>query len=320
MINRLELTEPEYEGFKQGHPYAREYELVPTCESGPCDVELRPGADGNINPPGFPADPEFEQPEPGMLELQEDGTYLYEYSDADTWCSDLEGNRIEQAADFARLIDLTFTPASGSEPALLEGTRADALQVNDKGRKSGCEGYSDGFNIVGQPADAWNDADYSAFSFGSYTWGGTVIDGDERSLEGRPKYSEVVFDNPLDLEARCPDAADCEIDVIVGGTVNSTTTLTPDGPTLGGATLLDFGDCVKNGTDIVVAENGYSSTETNELRPAVVVNGEVLAMIGTHRYEATPTDEAVAASEVDCYPEFTEFATVVVSDQPNFGR
>lgn len=318
-IRRHEIAEPKYDGFKQGHPFAREWELVPTCESGPCDVELRPGADGDYAPPGFPTDPEAEQSEPGMLELQEDGSYALDETETDTWCFDLDGMQVERAATFVRQIDLTFVPASGSEPALLQGTLADAQVLNDKGRERGCTEYADAYNLVGQPADAWNDADYSEFSFGSYTWGGTVIDGDERYLESTPKYSELVFDNPLELESRCPDAAACEIDFILGGTANTTTTLMPDGSTLGGATLLSFGDCVKNETDIVVAEDGYSSTETNELRPAVVVDGEVLAMIGTHEYEATPTEAAVAASEVDCYPEFSEFATVVVIDQPNFG-
>ncbi|MCU1400431.1 MAG: hypothetical protein JWN62_3540 [Acidimicrobiales bacterium] len=316
LILRSEIADPPYDSFTPGHPLLYQWKLEPTCDGGACDIDVEGGENGFL-PEGLPQ-PTNVLAAPFTLELQADGTYTGSSTFDDQPCTSSEGDSLDNGMSLTFEYTFSFKPAHDNEAPTLYGTRTNNAKPTATGLAAGCIEYHDTESIVGQPLDYWSTVDPSSLTFGTYTWGGLVSSADSYFLDNVAAVGDYrTFNSELTLSPTCTDPCTFDASGVVPAFPDQTGTFTAQENRLDSAN--EWHDtCVKNGTSDVIVQDGFVDQDEIQLKPAIIVGGEVLAMVGTFKKHSTPTDAAAAASSVDCALAFEEYAAFASTTKPYF--
>lgn len=141
-----------------GQLYERMWKFTPTCESGPCDIEVTAGGvSGTYTPEGeFLFDSDDELANAGFLLTWDDAANEYVLSDEGlNACVFEDGSSIEDG--FARMTvsRLVFTSADSSSPAMLTGNRTESYAATDEAVTAGCAQSDVEYTVSGTPVGSF---------------------------------------------------------------------------------------------------------------------------------------------------------------------
>ena len=315
VIKRLETPDPPYDGFVPGQPDVRNWKIHPKCDSGTCDLEVGPGADG-LMPEGSP--PPAHGESAFALALQPDGSYFGSADFPDVSCDGSSGT-VAHGALFQFTYQLTYTPPSGGEAPRLTGTVLDTQVPNDVGKTAGCIEYHDSESLIAQPRGIWDRVDPAQLRFGTYDWGGRVTAADDYYLANTAKVGDYrVFNSRLAMQSTCTEPCSLHTTGVAPSLPGIAADFTWDSLAMVGFQSFQ-NTCNMNGTDTVLFDPGYDETSQVRLTPVIIVDGEVLAWIGVLSLQGTPLPAAAAGSPTDCFPTNEQYYAIAATAKPNFG-
>lgn len=167
-----------------GRLFERMWTLTPTCDVGPCDIEVTAGGDsGTFTPQGehvFEADDVLANA--GFLLTWDDDAREYVIHDEGTnSCVFEDGHEI--ADGFTRVVAsrLAFQPPVDGQPASLLGGRTESFEASDEAVAAGCDQPDIEYTVSGSPEGSF--ANQSDNIVGEYQTTGVVStnDGNEHA-------------------------------------------------------------------------------------------------------------------------------------------
>lgn len=167
-----------------GQLYERMWKFTPTCESGPCDIEVSAGgASGTYTPEGeFLFDSDDPLANAGFLLTWDDTAKEYVLSDEGTnSCVFDDGTSIEDGFTRSTVSRLKFTPANSDSPAMLTGHRTESYEATTEAATAGCAQSDVEYTVSGTPAGSFTNPTFNIA--GEYQTTGVVStnDGNEHA-------------------------------------------------------------------------------------------------------------------------------------------
>lgn len=130
--------------------------FTPTCDEGPCDIEVTPaGADGTYLPEGYPVT-EGTTPSSTPFTLRWDeasGTYRIDRAARPSSCT-VETGVIPDGYTLTTTGQYTFVPPSDGRPPGLQGTGEEVAVGTEVGLPAGCTNFTETIASAGAPVDA----------------------------------------------------------------------------------------------------------------------------------------------------------------------
>jgi hypothetical protein len=270
----------------RGLAKVRVHELTPTCDTGPCNLDVKPaGEEGTYLPPGMPikdsARPDPSDPARTYVWDPSAKTYTLEVKQTGVDCTSPTAGEVKGVYDGTTTYTLTFTPATDEKPASMRGTYTDISTATPEGEAQGCTKISESGVIAASPVDALATDDSSGLA-ASYTPTESVIEhtDTERPLGFTGKLTPMTITSAAE-------------GFTIKGLTGAETALTGTDSGWKASTEPVEGSC--NFQDGQVVESAYSVTESwTDLRPVTRTEAGGPVLIGTWTMDSQPTDAGTA--------------------------
>lgn len=177
------------------------YKITPTCEAGPCDLEITgAGQNGSAFPAEMPSrdgSTSGSTPMKGftMAWDEDGGTYGYTTTE-NQQCFAADGAVVDQGFEVKMTAVLEFTAETGSAPAALHGTRDFVGTPTPEGAAAGCAAFATKSLVAAAPVGAF--AENPPSLTGEYVMALWL----EESLppsDDKAKGTQVTFDDAVTM-------------------------------------------------------------------------------------------------------------------------
>jgi hypothetical protein len=277
-----QLTRSDYPDLVKGDSGEARVKLTPTCEAGPCDIEVAPnGADGSYRPEGVPRREGVEvNRDPGTLVWDEASATYTQTSTRRSSCTNVDGEIIEDAYDTTTVFTLVYTEPTDDAPARMSGTTTEKVESTDAGLAGDCTPYESSYGVAMAPEGAFDEQAPSIL--GEYTPTETVVKV-EPSGEREPGTRGLL---------RVQTIAGTDDEPLITGALEQATPLTRAGATWSGTSETKGTECIL-GTPVA---DGFEGVESWTNLQVIAVDDEDRPILSSDwTFEENPTDAGVDA-------------------------
>jgi hypothetical protein len=216
--------------------------------------------------------------------------------------------------------DLTYRKApTGGAPELV-GFFGDAYTASPKDEAASCHSWTEADQVVIVPSNPAPKPTAGLKAEGEFSLSYTMIDADPVTLKAAPVGTENLRDagdlNQWTFSSVCTMGPACALGASrPSGAVDQgpvTYAFTPAHDQWVSEPVHHPAPCYTNGTDKVLAVDGYDSTDQISVRPLIATKGSVQVLVGRFTTTQTPTAQGLAASAADCTPDHLDRYVILV--------
>lgn len=298
----------------------RSWNFEPTCDEGPCDLVVTPaGPESTFLGPDYPVLSSDVVGEPFTVAYA-GGVYSFVEPETTDYCARTDGTYSDDPASsgFEGRFELTFVDGNGDAPDQLVGTKTETWTPTPAGRAAGCvaETKTLTWTVTARPFDAtFPDAEVDG-QFGP-TFVLSDVDDKTEALDPQAIGWERSAPSPWSLTTSC-EGPECALGASFtdsSATIRSFGLSPGDGGWTGRAEPWK-GDCLANGTGVVVAAGAYTNNLTvTDLRVVDETDGRATVLVGHFRETGLPDAAAASADPTNCFASHGEGQIFLVSTE-----